>query len=127
MSEERNPGVTSEERDINARAIIRLGIALTTIVTVACFTLWFVFDQFAAREAARSTPPSSLIQREGAKQPPAPRLEANPPSELKQVLEDEDAILNTYGWVDPQHGVVRLPIARAMDLVAERGLKAVRK
>jgi hypothetical protein len=127
MSEQQNHGVTNEERDINTRAIIRLGIALTAIVTVACFMLWFVFDQFAAREAARSAPPSSLIQKEGATQPPAPRLQASPPAELKQVREDEDAILNTYGWVDPQHGVVRLPIARAMDLAAERGLKAVRK
>ena len=126
MSKLQNHGVTSEERDINARAIIRLGIALTAIVTVACFMLWFVFDQFAARESAKSTRPSSLIQKEGATQPPAPRLQANPPAELKQVREDEDAILNTYGWVDPQHGVVRLPIARAMDLAAERGLKAVR-
>lgn len=124
---QQNPDVTNEERDINARAIIKLGIALTVIVTVACFMLWFVFDQFAAREKARGERPSSLIQQEGATQPPAPRLQANPPAELKQVLEDENAVLNTYGWVDPQRGVVRLPISRAMDLAAERGLKAVRK
>jgi hypothetical protein len=127
MSEPQNHGVATEERDINARAIVRLGVALTAIVTVACFMLWFVFDQLAAREAAKGTPPSSLIQKEGATQPPAPRLQANTPAELKQVREDEDAVLNTYGWVDPQHGVVRLPISRAMDLAAERGLKAVRK
>ena len=127
MSEQQNHGVANEERDINARAIVRLGIALTFIVTVACFMLWFVFDQFAAREAARSAPPSSLIQKEGATQAPEPRLQANPPAELKKVREDEDAVLNTYGWMDPQHGVVRIPISRAMDLAAERGLKAVRK
>jgi len=120
-------GVANEERDINARPIIKLGIALTVIVTASCFMLWFVFDQFSARESAKGGRPSSLIQQEGATQPPAPRLQANPPAELKQVREDEDAVLNTYGWVDPQHGVVRIPISRAMDLAAERGLKAVRK
>ena len=73
MSEPQNHGVATEERDINARAIVRLGVALTVIVTVACFMLWFVFDQLAAREAAKGTPPSSLIQKEGATQPPAPR------------------------------------------------------
>ena len=127
MNEQQNHGVSNEERDINARAVTRFGIALTAIVTVSCFMLWFVFDQFSAREAARNTRPSTLIQQQGATQPPAPRLQANPPAELKQVREDEDAVLNTYGWVDPQHGVVRLPISRAMDLAAERGLKAVRK
>jgi hypothetical protein len=127
MSDPKNPGVASEERDINARAVTRFGIALAAIVMVACFMLWFVFDQFATRETAKSSRPSSLIQQEGATQPPAPRLQANPPAELQQVREDEDAVLNTYGWVDPQHGVVRIPISRAMDLAAERGLKAVRK
>ena len=124
---QQNPGVGSEERDINARAVTRFGIALAAIVIVSCFMLWFVFDQFAAREAARGSRPSSLIQQEGATQPPTPRLQANPPAELRQMHEDEDAVLTTYGWVDPQHGVVRIPISRAMDLAAERGLKAVRK
>ena len=127
MNEQQNPHVTSEERDINARAVTRFGIALAVIVTVSCFMLWFVFDQFSTRESARSARPSSLIQQQGATQPPAPRLQANPPAELKQVREDEDAVLNTYGWVDPQHGVVRIPISRAMDLAAQRGFKAVRK
>ncbi len=30
--------------------------------------------------------------------------------------------LNSYGWVDRKHGVIRIPIERAMDLVAQRGL-----
>lgn len=30
--------------------------------------------------------------------------------------------LNSYGWVDRRHGVVRLPIDRAMDLIVLRGL-----
>jgi hypothetical protein len=122
-----NSGAGFEERDTDARVISRFGIALGGIVIVACFTIWFVFDQFAAREKARSAEPSSLVQQQGATQPPAPRLQANPPAELRQFREDEDAVFNTYGWVDPQHGVVRIPVSRAMDLAAERGLKAVRK
>jgi hypothetical protein len=30
--------------------------------------------------------------------------------------------VHTYGWIDRNGGVVRLPIDRAMDLVLERGL-----
>lgn len=29
--------------------------------------------------------------------------------------------LETYGWIDRAHGVVRIPIERAMDLVAREG------
>ena len=32
--------------------------------------------------------------------------------------------LNQYGWVDRSQGIVRIPIARAMDLIADRGLPA---
>jgi hypothetical protein len=122
-----NPSVTYETRDVNVRAVTRFGIALAGIVVVACSMLWFLFHEFAAREVARHAQPSSLIQREAPKQPPEPRLQANPPQELRQVRADEDAVLDSYGWVDPAKGVVRIPVSRAMDLAAERGLKAVRK
>ena len=31
-------------------------------------------------------------------------------------------LLNSYGWVDPKAGVVRIPIDRAMDLLLQKGL-----
>lgn len=34
----------------------------------------------------------------------------------------DERLLTTYGWVNQQEGVVRIPIDRAIDLVAERGL-----
>jgi hypothetical protein len=42
--------------------------------------------------------------------------------ELKAVRDAEDQVLNSYGWVDQQKGVVRIPIAQAMDLVVKKGL-----
>ena len=32
---------------------------------------------------------------------------------------DTDAHLHEYGWVDRQHGIVRIPIDRAMDRLAD--------
>ncbi len=34
----------------------------------------------------------------------------------------EDQVLNSYRWIDQSAGIVGLPIDRAMDLVAQRGL-----
>ncbi len=31
-------------------------------------------------------------------------------------------ILNSYGWVDPDKGTVRIPIDQAIDIVAQKGL-----
>ena len=37
----------------------------------------------------------------------------------------EDAKLHGYAWVDKDAGVVRIPIERAMEMIAERGLMAI--
>jgi hypothetical protein len=34
----------------------------------------------------------------------------------------EDLLLNNYSWVDQSKGTVRIPIERAMELIAQRGL-----
>lgn len=51
-----------------------------------------------------------------------PHLQLVPAEDLHKFREQEDAELNTYGWIDRTAGVVRIPIARAMDLLLERGL-----
>ncbi|HEV3263716.1 MAG TPA: hypothetical protein VG013_43175, partial [Gemmataceae bacterium] len=53
---------------------------------------------------------------------PAPRLEVTPAVDLQAVRAAEEKELSTYGWVDQQKGVVRLPIDRAIDLLAQKGL-----
>ena len=53
---------------------------------------------------------------------PAPRLQVAPEADLAALRAREDTVLQHYGWIDKQAGVVRLPIERAMDLIAQRGL-----
>jgi hypothetical protein len=55
---------------------------------------------------------------------PAPQLEIDPHLGLLALRAREDAELNQYGWVDRTNGVVRIPIRRAMELIAQRGLPA---
>src|SRR5207247_4662310 len=51
-----------------------------------------------------------------------PRFEKKDRLEIKDFRMQEEQTLNSYGWVDQQNGVVRIPIDRAMQLIAERGL-----
>jgi len=53
---------------------------------------------------------------------PAPQLEVNERTELNGERLREEDTLSTYGWVDEKAGVVRIPIDRAMKLLAQRGL-----
>jgi cytochrome c oxidase cbb3-type subunit III len=41
---------------------------------------------------------------------------------LQELRTAEDAVLHSYGWVDRAAGIVRMPIDRAMEVLAERGL-----
>jgi|SRR5271167_3109133 len=53
---------------------------------------------------------------------PAPRLEIDERTELNDDRLAEEEKLNSYGYVDASHVTVRIPIERAMDLIAQRGL-----
>jgi hypothetical protein len=53
--------------------------------------------------------------------PPEPRLQVSAPKDLEQYKAAQDEILNSYGWVDQQAGIVRIPIDKAMDILVQKG------
>ena len=52
--------------------------------------------------------------------PPAPRLQVNQVGDLQQFRERELQVLTTYGR-EPNSGAIRIPIDKAIEIVAERG------
>ena len=52
--------------------------------------------------------------------PPEPRLQAHPIKDLEELRKAETELLTTYGWVDKSAGTVRIPVARAIELLAQR-------
>jgi len=54
---------------------------------------------------------------------PTPRLQTdNGAQDLVNLHQREDLLLDHYSWVDQSQGKVRIPIQRAMELLARRGL-----
>ncbi len=53
---------------------------------------------------------------------PVPQLETDERNQLDKIRLSEEQILGTYDYIDQKAGTVRIPIDRAMDLIAERGL-----
>jgi hypothetical protein len=49
-------------------------------------------------------------------------LQTNPNADLEQFQAEQEVLLNSYAWVDKNAGIIRIPIERAMDLIAQRGL-----
>jgi hypothetical protein len=56
-----------------------------------------------------------------------PRLETNERTEINQFRLEEEQRLHSYGWVDQSAGVAYIPIDRAMELIAQRGLNTTPK
>lgn len=111
-----------EERDINIRVVANFGLALalgTIIVALLLGGLFsFLYHYYRAQEVA----PSPLTRR--GQLPPEPRLQINPNLDLNQVRAAEEAILNSYHWIDKDAGTVRIPIERAMELILKKPLPA---
>jgi len=54
---------------------------------------------------------------------PTPRVQTDDGNQdVADLHAREDLLLEHYSWVDPTQGKVRIPIDRAMELVAQRGL-----
>jgi len=75
-----------------------------------------------ANPLAAATEPARAPGKDIPNKFPLPRLEENERLEIKDFRVQEEQMLNSYGWVDQQNGVVRIPIKRAMQLLAQRGL-----
>jgi hypothetical protein len=59
---------------------------------------------------------------------PTPRLQTdNGDQDLMQLHEREGLLLDHYSWVDSAHTKVRIPIERAMELIAQQGLPVAQK
>jgi hypothetical protein len=124
LHELENPNVRHEQSDVNVYAVTKFGIALVLLIIGALFLLFFLFDFFEKREAAKGPPPSRGVNVDARRLPPEPRLQSAPVEDLNQMRAAEEHILNSYAWIDPDRGLVRIPIGRAMDLVANEGLPA---
>ena len=122
--EPRNPHVHHEPGDVNALALTKFGLAMAALIVVFLFGLWGVFEHLKNREAEVDLPlsPSAMVNTQ--KQPPEPRLQRYPARDMRDLRSAEDKILHQYAWIDPDKGIVRIPVERAMDLIAQRGLPA---
>ncbi len=115
---DREPDVSQgyEARDVNPRPVWWFTIGLLAL-TVGVMVLLVGMHRFLEGQYGSSTYPPA----EERTVPDGPVLQANPRVQLDALREQEQETLTNYGWVDEEQGIVRIPIERAMELVAEHG------
>ncbi len=120
------PTGSHEESDVSARPVL-FGGAVIVVLSLASFLIVkAVFHSYTTGEVALSPEANPLSSSYGRSTPPDPRLQTDPLGDLKRLRDSEDLTLGHYAWVDKSAGTVRLPINRAIDLIAARGLPSRR-
>lgn len=110
-----------ETRDVSTRVIWWTGAGLTILVLGASAAMLLLFDILEEREASRQ-PEIPALARSAGDQPPEPRLQALPRQDLDEVMAEQRRLLTTYGWVDREAGIARIPIERSMEIIATQGV-----
>jgi hypothetical protein len=105
-----------ETRDVAARKLVYSGIGLL-LGTAACGLLVAGLLAVLPAPDHPAKPPLESVSLE----PPPPRLEIDGRSDRAAIEAAARAKLEGYGWVDRGAGIARIPIERAMALLAAEG------
>ena len=141
MSEELNHGhsgheTSFEREDLSTRGVFAfmIGLAVTGVVTYFIIVGMYTFlDKYERSQMSTASP---LVTTKGAisrvvtqedmdkafEDNGAPMLETDERGQFRGYLLNQENELNSYGWVDQQGGIARIPITQAMDLLVTRGL-----
>jgi hypothetical protein len=124
LSTEHNPAGGAqpgyETRDANPASLVKFAIGLALTLVVSWAGMWWLMGYFGRVQqlGPAATPFGKLEQKQ---LPPLPRIQVDPVRDLDAVRDQQRNAVESYGWVDRAHGVVHIPIERAMDLILERG------
>ncbi len=114
-----------EQRDVNLRRVAFIGFSIFGLIGVALvlsmltYNRWRALSPSPGATAETFTTPRVL--------PPVPRVQSDPESDLTHLRASEDSVLLRYAWVSKDSGIVRIPIARSMELLAQQGLPVTRQ
>ena len=118
-----NPEIQYEKTDAHPRPLYHFLFWICVTSLLAAAFSWGVFAWLKTWRENASQPAVMARPQDGpnAAQPPAPRLQTREVLDLETFRKEEAAILSSYGIVDKEKGVYRIPIEQAMKLAIERG------
>lgn len=113
-----------EGNDISTRGIVGFALGLIGLGVIVHVALGFVMGRFAAQESRVRASVSPLMATPIAFN--GPHLQGSPGRDRIEAHQEQLRRLNGYGWVDRKAGIAHIPIDRAIDVLAERGLPEIK-
>jgi len=120
-----NPEIRYEKTDAHVRPLYQFlfWISVITILTaILAMVILRGLESWREKASTRATMAEPQAQTWMGQPPPSPRLQIQEPKDLAAFRKEEAEILSTYGVVDRDQGIYRIPIEEAMKLTLERGL-----
>jgi hypothetical protein len=129
-----------ERRDIGVSGVVYFLAGLAMFGVITHFVVTGLYRYLENQTEAQQTPVSPLVTNAAKdtrhlppeyngdydkylqKNFPSPQLEIDERNQLDKIRLQESQTLSTYDWINQNAGTVRIPIERAMDLIAQRGL-----
>jgi hypothetical protein len=127
-----NPETHHETSDVDVRALMWFVVIFVVFGFVTHIFLWLLFRFYVRmeRHPSQNAPALTAMQRsDGVEIPTGPRLQPfptkdksglmdppntlTPAADMEKMIADTNAVLNNYGWVDQQKGIVHIPIEEA--------------
>lgn len=114
-----------EGTDLSLKPIIAFVLGLMALAVIVPLVLSIFMTRFKAESIAAKEQIPPLFKDARGQYPP-PNTPVGPRAELAKHREREQEISMTYGWTDQDAGIARVPIDRAVEILAERGLPKVK-
>ena len=108
-----------EKTDVKFKPVFYSGLALFLLIILAMVLMFFLFGYFRSAREANMEPVSPLASERQL--PEEPRLQVHPNLDWQKFKARQDSVINSYGWISKEAGVVRIPVADAMKIMLERG------
>jgi hypothetical protein len=104
--------------DLNTRAILWTGIAIALTVSGVVAAVLLLLQHWQLPGGGERVPLGYGLVIEG------PALQSSPQADLARYRAEKKKQLESVGWVNASQGIVRIPIADAMGMLAQGAARA---
>ncbi len=104
--------------DVNVSSIKRFVLVAIVILALIHVGVWWLYQYFRHQDQRRDV--RRTLVEAPPPVPPGPRLQVNAQADYQEYFRKQQETLKGYSWVSRTEGKVRIPIARAMELVVEK-------
>ncbi len=103
---------------LSIKGLVIFTVALIVTTVLVDYGTAVVMNLFVREEASnRALAPPRFV--DDLKPFPAPKLQADPTSDLIKFKADQLARLNSFWWADQKAGLVHVPIEQAIDMLVK--------